>query len=117
MINCLINSGKPISTTVADLLYQKAREMVYDKKKRIKFKSAECEGMLETELESAALGTIAGIKFIATLAAESGDTTVVFIVRNTDLDIDGEWTGFQSMSDAEEYIRADALSERPTRLN
>ncbi len=110
MIYCLMNTGKPLSNGVGNLLFAKAKEMVREKKKSLKFKSEECVGVLTTKWEHGSMGTISGLEFKAEMAIASGDTTVTFLVRSFDFDPEESEWGFGPLEDLEQIV---AREERP----
>ncbi len=104
MFNCLMNTnGRPLSEEVRDVLLAKARQMALDRKKRLNIKSPVCEGVVYTQWKYGSMGTISGVEFTAEIVTNTGETMVTFLVRNFDLDAEGEW-GLVSLQSLEHLI-------------
>ena len=118
MINFLMNSGKPVSPAVADVLYDTAKEMCRTRKERLKFKSAHCEGVMTTQGKRGSMGSVCGIEFSAKLSVNGADTDVAFIVTDQVLESPkGEWLGAENLEQVDALVKRTALHERPSRLN
>lgn len=87
MLNCIVRSDRPVDSEISRLLYRKAREMAGGKKKKsLKFKSSECQGVLTTLWESRNVGSYSGVEFTAEFADRLGENTATFIIRSFELE-------------------------------
>jgi hypothetical protein len=106
-----MNSGRPFSSEVRDLLVMTAKQLVEENQDTRRIKSKFCEGIVKTEGVHASIGTIAGQLFEGDLEIASGRTTVHYLVRTQDLeDFEPnkfEWTDWMGASEFQDTIRED----------
>ena len=118
MINFLMNSGRPVSTEVADTLYNTAKQMFRARKDKLKFRSPACRGVMETEGKRGSMGSVYGFQFSAKVEVGNDQTEVTFIIGDHFLEAPrGEWFGAKSLEEVDELVRQDAMREKPSRLN
>lgn len=95
MIYCVMSSGKPLSNSVRDVLFDSAIKMVKDERDDFVVVHDDCQGILSTKWDTMTLGFISGFIFNASVNTEQGNTQVTFIVRTQDIESvnlsDGEW--------------------------
>ena len=115
MINVLMNSGRPISTATADLLYSTAKVMFRKGRKSTKFNNDECAGILRCSGKHGSIGSVSGLEFKAEMLLRGKETVVTFIVGHNwleDHDVDG-WECYSSLNDAEMAIAEAERAEGP----
>ena len=91
---CLMNSGKPLTEEVADVLLFNAYDMFYAGRDRQRVKGRRYDGVIETNLESLTYVGMSCMEFQAEIAIDNvGMTKVRFLVRTSDLNglEQGEW--------------------------
>lgn len=107
MIQCIVNSTRPISADLSAFLYRKASIMAEERMERMMLDAAECYGSLSTEGECANIGTYSGVIFIAKVVANGHEIEVQFIMRIPDVDARPEYWQPAPMSE----IRAKIAEE------
>lgn len=82
----VVNGPGILSNEVAASMKMAACILFKFKRKRMKFGSGLCDGILETDWESKMIGARSGILFYADIHVESGPCNVNFILSEDDLE-------------------------------
>lgn len=90
-IYCLMFSGKSLSGTVSEALYQAAVYCVRKECNKRKVIHDDVEGLVQTDFETMIIGSVAGIIFNAEIDCINGSTKVTYIVSENDIDDDEEY--------------------------
>jgi hypothetical protein len=100
-IFCMMNSGKPLTKMVADVLLFNAVDMYQEGRKVQRVKSRQYDGVIESNLEVTEYAGVPAIQFEALISTEKWDSNVVrFVVRVDDMEgiEQGEWAQLGMMS-------------------
>ncbi len=91
-IFCLMFNGLPMTDDGRTLLFETAREMVWEKKSKKSIKNSEFEALITTKWLRKGLGNYYGIEFQAHLESNVGETEITYIVSLKNFKTeDGEW--------------------------
>ena len=82
---CLMAAGPGLTDQIRNILFNTAQDMFKKERMKHTIKGEDCEGIVTTEGEHAAMGCIAGIVFCAEFETEIGKIKVRYIVRPSDL--------------------------------
>jgi len=91
----MMNSGKPLTKMLADVLLFNACDMWHEGRKSQRVKSRKYDGVIESDLEIVEYAGFPAVQFEALISTEQWDGNAVrFIVRVDDMDgiEQGEWT-------------------------
>lgn len=91
---CLMNSGKPLTTAICDVLLLNAYDMYFEGLRRQRIKSSAYDGVIDSDLEPIQHHGVPGIVFEAILSTDKWDVAEIdFFVRIEDFDDvnEGEW--------------------------
>jgi hypothetical protein len=86
-IFCMMNSGKPLTKMLADVLLFNACDMYYEGRKVQRVKSRKYDGVIESNLEVVEYEEVPSVQFEALISTEKWESnTVKFIIRVDDMD-------------------------------
>ena len=98
-IYCLMVSGIPLDDMILGVLLRAARDMLRNGAERLAIRTDDAEGIVETRVHTAVLGSLAGVVFQAEIETDAGKTKTRFIVDSAEISDEdferiemGEWS-------------------------
>lgn len=85
-IYCMMFSGKPLSDSAAEALFQSGCRCALLEKNSQNIFHDDVRGTIKTEFDYAMVGSITGIHFFAEISTEKGNTEVHFIIPSKDIE-------------------------------
>jgi hypothetical protein len=85
-IYCLIFTGTSLSDAACDALFQAACDCIIDEKHEKKIYNDDVEGIVYTDFDFGAMGSIRGVVFKGEIETPQGSTKVKYIVQRHDLE-------------------------------
>lgn len=92
---CMMNSGKPLTKMLADVLLYNAHDMFQEGRHTQRIKSRQYDGVIESNLEVVEHFGVPSVQFEALVSTEQWEAnTIRFVIRTDDLDgiEQAEWT-------------------------
>jgi len=84
---CMMNSGKPLTKMLADVLLYNAYDMFQEGRHTQRIKSRQYDGVIESNLEVVDYSGVPSVQFEALVSTELWESnTIRFVIRTDDLD-------------------------------
>jgi len=84
---CMMNSGKPLTKMLADVLLYNAYDMFQDGRRTQRIKSRQYDGVIESNLKVVEYAGTPSVQFEAIVSTEEWEAnTIRFVIRTDDLD-------------------------------